>query len=96
MTKGASLWWVFSYSPWNKWNDLFQQDAGQDVLHSGQQVSNMELLQLKRLPLTDSAVQMGLNIAMVGEKAVSKEPVELFWTVLSSGQKTLTSSLSTG
>ena len=43
-----------------------------------------------------SALQMGLSIDMVGGKDASKEPVDLFWTALSSGQGTLTSSLFTG
>ena len=43
-----------------------------------------------------SIVQVGLSIDMVGAKAVSRAPVDLFWMVLSSGQGTLTGSPSTG
>ena len=41
--KDARVWWVPFLSFPNKMNNLFRQDAGQDGLHSGLQVSDMKL-----------------------------------------------------
>ena len=59
-------------------------------------MSDVKPQQLKSLSSMVSDVQMVLSTDTVDAKAASKGPVELFWTALSSGQRTLTSSPSTG
>jgi hypothetical protein len=54
----------------NKWNNIFRQDAGQNALCSGRQVSDMRPLQLKRLSSIISAMQTEPSFGMASAKVV--------------------------
>jgi len=77
-TKDVSSWWVpLSPCP-NKWNNLFLQDAGQNVLCLRQQVSDANLWQPKNLSSIISIARAGPSIGMASAKVASKERAEPF------------------
>ena len=70
--KDVRSWLVPSLSHPNKWNNLFRQDAGQNILHSGQRVSDITLWQPKSLSSIISVARVEPSTDTVDAKAVSE------------------------